>query len=351
MNLEKQRYLQRRTNRFPAWAVVVLCFLFVVFGCRKAVAQADDGSEEATAGGRASPEIANENPTEVRIGLYLLRIPSFDLRQNHVGVDFYLWFLWKGEEVTPVETFEIMNGTVQMKELIEQEVVDGWNYACLRVQSTITEYWDMSRYPLDRHTLNIEIEDTQYDVTDLVYTTKTETSGVDAGFQVTGWDLSDPVTEITTYSYKTNYGRPDMPADQASHYSRFVFSVHLERPSILFALKKFYGLFLAVFIGMCALMISPSHASPRFSVGVGAVFTIVGNHFVVASGLPDTSQLTLVDQLHIFAGVTILASIFASVVSVLLWDWDKKDASNRFDRVCVVLFPVVFLVFCLQSIV
>jgi len=282
-------------------------------------------------------------PSDIYIGLFILRINSVSLRDKQLGVDFYIWFRWRDENLKPQDTFELINGMIDKRNTVDERRYGDWFYACSRVQANVIQSWDMTRYPLDSHKIQIEIEDSKDDNAVLKYISDNKNCGIDRNLSLIGWELDNLFTRVTDYSYNTNYGDLELGEKKASLYSRFICSIELERPSIKFAFKQFYGLYIAALIGLATLFINPKHSSPRFSLSVGAVFTVMGNHFVVASNLPETSQLTLVDKLHIYAGFVILSCIIASVASLKLDDKGYAVYSRRLDYITFGFLSIIFI--------
>jgi hypothetical protein len=75
--------------------------------------------------------------TDVAVGAYILRLSNVSPQNGSFDVDMWLWFRWKGTDVRPDQTFEIVNGVISSRS--EAQVVDdgGVNYSTVRVQATI----------------------------------------------------------------------------------------------------------------------------------------------------------------------------------------------------------------------
>ena len=107
-------------------------------------------------------------PTDVFVGAYVIRIPSLSFRDNQWTVDAYVWFRWKGTlDPSPQDAFELCNGSIEKRELTDTKKVkvknggaeEEYQYACVRIQAVISNIWDISRYPFDRHVLSLLLED------------------------------------------------------------------------------------------------------------------------------------------------------------------------------------------------
>ncbi|MEO0185337.1 MAG: hypothetical protein ABIL20_06020 [candidate division WOR-3 bacterium] len=285
-----------------------------------------------------------QRPEQVYVGIYLNQITSMSLKDNQYVADFYIWFRWKDKDLNPLESFDVVNGHIESKEGVYHDKVNGFNYGACRVIATIKKFWDISRFPLDNHTLTIEIEDNDNEEFKLKYVPDTENSGTDPQVQVPGWKLGTTNAIVSAHTYKTNYGDISLPTNNASIYSRFIFSVNIIRPGYGYFFKLFFTVFVAALVALIALFIKPTDLDPRFGLGAGALFAAVASEVVIASLLPDTNIMTLTDKLHIISIFFIFLSIAESIVSLKLFASGKEEASRRLDRICFYIFLVVYVV-------
>jgi hypothetical protein len=270
-------------------------------------------------------------------------MPSMSMRDHTFGVDFYLWFRWKSRALKPHETFEIVNGTITSSELQEVKTVQGWEYACLRVQATVTKYWDISTYPFDSHEVTIDIEDQVKEESELRYVADEENCGLDRDVHVTGWRILGTSARVTPHAYRTNYGDIDDPPGQERFYSRFVFGVEMARPGIAATLKMFYLPYLASIIAIASLLVRATNHMPRFGLQMSAIAAVIISHLIVASGLPESGQMTLAEAVHVAAGATILLTMAESLLSLTLQEKGRAAAAAAIDRAALFSLAAVFV--------
>lgn len=300
----------------------------------------------------SSHKDAANSPADVDVGIYLLRIPSWDLRTTQISIDAYIWFRAK-ETVNPKpwETFEITNGTIEHKEVCDQKSFtqgkdgkkEAYSWACLRIQATLTQLWDLSRFPLDRHTLVIAIEDSKRDERLLRYHPDSDPCRIDENVSISGWTFGRPTVTSTSHHYQTTYGDPDLSSGGGTTFSRWVVEIPVNRTSVVYALKVLTALYVAVCIAFLAFFVKPHNAEVRFVIGTSAIFASVASQYVIAASLPDSSQLTLVEKLHIVGHATILVSLVISVVSLWLQERERHRAAWLLDRGIGVLVIVAYL--------
>jgi hypothetical protein len=313
-------------------------------------ADAEPGGESGPPndGAANSAPAAASNDAAVRayVGIYVNQIPSIGLRENEFVVDFWIWFRWRSDDLDPMATFEVANGRIDAKgEAFRKELPEG-HYAATRVTATITKFWDVSRFPLDNHVLEILIEDGDGEIDALVYVPDMENSGVSPQVRAPGYVVRQGTATVSEQRYQTNYGDTSLSTNNESVYSRFVFAVPLEREGWGYFAKLFFGLFVATAIALTSFFIKPTEVDPRFGLSVGAIFAAVASEYVVSRVLPDTNVLTMADRLHILAFACIFITILESTYSLHLYssgDEAKIRRSKRLDRASFLVLATAYI--------
>lgn len=286
-------------------------------------------------------------PIKVTVGVYVNHVYGIDIKNNSFNVDFYIWFRWtpvEGTELKPVDTFELTNGRITSKAGISKKTIDGQSYVIARVVASITKFWDLRRFPLDDHTLELQIEDSEHDVRTLVYDGDTANSTISPELQVSGWRVVASDGATSSHSYHTNYGDTSLPHDRASTYSRYNFDVDIERPGYGRFMKVFFGLFISVLISWCAFHVRPKESSPRVSLGVGATFAAAAVTVAINNSLPDTNDVTMADKLIMLTLGMIVLSVAQTITALALVARGREPVQQRLDRISAYAFPAVYLV-------
>ncbi len=300
---------------------------------------------EATTRWKLPEEASESRPAKrqipVHIGMHVLRLTSLDITNNQFSLDFWLWFRWKDDGIKPYARFELTNGKVDFSHVERVDKVGEENYACVRVQATMSCFWNVERFPLSRQKLTIEIEDDDLDADQLVYVADCENCGVDGNFRVAGWRLDGFSSQAIQHDYTTNYGDPRYPARKNTYFSRALFSIDLGRSDIFHSFKIFGGLYLAALVAFTVFFVKPDH---RLGLTVGAIFAAVASHTVVASYLPDAGVLTLADKLHLVTAILILISLFETAYALRLMHSNREAAYKRMDRVTFWVIAPLFVV-------
>ena len=223
---------------------------------------------------------------KVTAGMYVDRVFDVVLRDTSWKVDFYVWFIWDGPNVHPGDNFQIINGEILHKELVTDVDVGDEHYELYRVTAEITKFYNISRYPRDDHLMTILIESTKHQFFDLTYVPDAQGSEISSRVQIPGYEIFSKMLIEKRHSYKTRRGNPRLPEDFKATYSQLAFGIGIKRASWGLYLKMFIGIFSAVCLSLLAFFVSPSHTSPRFSIGVGAFFASIASIYVISSQIP-----------------------------------------------------------------
>jgi hypothetical protein len=290
----------------------------------------------------AAPTPSRAEPIPVTVGTYINQISELNLRENAVTADFYIWFRWKGEGINPIETFEVVNGRIEDRQIVDRRTIGDMEYAQARVLASLNNHWDVRRFPLDRQNITLAIEDAQADTRHIVYVPDVENSAYNPNITIPGYHLGASSAAATINTYETNYGDPTLPTGNPSEYARYLYSMEIERPDWSYALKLFSTIFISAMVAFLAFLVKPTDLDPRFGLGVGALFAVVASTFVITSQLPDSDQLTLSDKINIAAMGMIFFSIIQSAVSLKLYE-SSPTASARLDTLSLIFFPIAYI--------
>lgn len=282
---------------------------------------------------------------EVRIGTFINRVDGFNLKESRFDVDFYIWFVWSDPDLNPAESWEIVNGSVKNQFLSDAHPVDGGQYAAYRVQASIIKEFDLYKYPLDRHTLTIEIEDGAA-VQRLRYRADTANSALSDDFFAPGFIAGSPSFTVRDHVYRTNYGDPDMAGDSVSVYSRFIASFDIERPSTATAWKLYIGVFVAALISFLGLMARPEHTDVRFGLGSAALFAAIATQFVIASNMPETTILIVPDIICIVTISFVFLTLLQSGIALGLTGRGHEVLARRLDWAAMAVLLTSYITIC-----
>ncbi|MEY4695810.1 MAG: hypothetical protein RIT14_238 [Pseudomonadota bacterium] len=286
-------------------------------------------------------QTADPGVPQVEVGAYILRIANVSQKDGTFDVDMWLWFRWQDPSLAPHESFEISNGRIESRSEAVVSRDGDMNYTSVRVLATIFHDFDVRHYPLDSHILQINIEDENLDASGLVYVADPNTA-IDPDLKVPGWTVAIEDAQVQDHSYPTNYGLQSS-GQSSSTYSRLVFSVDLLRSDFGPLFKQFWISALSVLLGLLAFRVRATDLDARFGLGVGSIFAASANAFVIADSLPQSTTVTLAEQINFLSIGTIFLCVSLSVWSLRICYQGRDAASERLDRWALAVISVIYV--------
>jgi hypothetical protein len=294
--------------------------------------------------------VAAAEPAKVIVGIYVNQILDLSFKDRRYTIDFWVWFRWRAEgalaDFKPLESIELINGRIDNKSSIVEKKIGGVNYTSARIMASISEPWELDAFPLDNHRLRIRLENSEHVASELVYEIDVANSGLGDEINLSGWTVSFFDAGVTTKIYRSNFGDVSLPTSDRSEYSRLTFSMDLRREGHEAAIKLLTTMLVAPLVAFAAFLIRPTDVNTRFGVGVGALFAVATSAVLVASAVPDSSALTTADKLHMIAMIFIVASLVQSAICMKWVETGEEIRSKQVDRLCVFIFPLLFLLIC-----
>lgn len=345
--------LYRLFGRLPVVGAVVLVVL-ILAGAGRLRAQ-----EPSVATPVASPAVdaatpapdsggVPDEPIEVTVGFYLTSIYGLDQQASSYYADFYLWMRWQGD-VDPTVTVELLNNVerwgLTMTPIFEEpeQLPSGERLQQFHVQGQFFQPLSMKDFPLDKHGLSIQIEDSSYLGTQLVYTADEDQSGINPdlrlpGWVVTGWELTTP-----PHTYATGFGET---TTQSQEYSTAQFTLEIERPASYFRWKLMLPLLIVLILACSVLFVHPTYTEIRLAGPATALLTLVFLQQSYTSSLPDGGSLVLLDKIYALAYALVIGLIAITIVASHWIRTDEARVANavRLDRIGAMLLLGLFLI-------
>lgn len=294
--------------------------------------------------GTTAPETSlpdSAQPVPVTVGFYVDRISSLSVRDVSWTVDFYVWFLWRGDSIEPGSDFQVVDGWIESKVREKKELKGDEHYERYRVIATITEPFNVSRFPLDDHLLTIKIENPRYQRHQMLFVPDKENTSASSRLKVPAYEISGAELIEKPHSYKTTRGDPLLPTGIKSNYSQARLGFDLHRFGWGHFFKMFQSLYVALMISMLAMFIKPTNVDPRFGLGIGGLFAAVANSYAMASLIPDTGIMTLADMVNGVGVWMILLTVIQSTVSLHIFErLEAEELSRQFDKISFAILAV-----------
>lgn len=205
--------------------------------------------------------------------------------------------------------------------------------------------WDVSCFPFDKQLLKIEIEDSEYDTSQLTYIADKINSRIDTSFNSNEWHIEKFEIYGDVRTYQTTYGNPALSGK--SSYPRIVAEIIIQRNNSWIMLAKMLtGAYVAFFISCLVFFVSSENQDSRFGLCVGALFAAIGNKYIVESIVPTSTTNSLMDNVHNLTFTFILLIVVIIVISLSLFESEnelKKKRSLQLDKFA---FFSILILYC-----
>lgn len=283
-------------------------------------------------------------PDTVRIGIYITSIHDIDFKQKEYTANFWVWLKYKNKEFDFYNNLEIPQAKTVSKSFVTVDSSSDRIYMQMKLQCVMKDSWKISNFPFDRQNLRISFENSQFDSRYLVFLPDTVGEHYDRRFTLRGWLIDSCLISTGTKIYETGFGDEEL-AKPRTEYSSFRTRLVIKREATGLFWKMFLGMYIAFLIAYVCFYIHADGMDSRFGLGVGALFAVIGNKYIIDSALPESSSFTLVDLLHGITLFFILATIASNAYSLNLIKKDRVDKAYRFDTIAsrLVIFVYVLL--------
>ena len=195
---------------------------------------------------------------------------------------------------------------------------------------------------LDRHTLDIQIENPEHPADSLVYVADTSGAQIRNTLNLVGWQTEKCEIISEVHDYGTNFGNPQ---ENAQRYSNLSYNITLFRPISYFLLKMLLPLLVVMLVSIGALLLHPEHIDSRSSLPIGALLTAVFLQQSYSDALPDTGYMVLMDKIYLLSYI-LISMVLLQVIRAGNVIARKKPvkAMIRFERRLAQGFLLIFLI-------
>ena len=284
------------------------------------------------------PEVV---PDTVEVGAYVISLHDINFHDKEYTIRFWLWFVYDNPDFDFSKQLDIPNAKAIEPPEIIMDSIDGKAWAIMKMKCIMKERWDVKDFPFDRQHLKVQIENTLFDNTRLVFTPDVKGSKFDKEEAIDGWEIKNFIVDNGDNDYETGFG--DKSTD-SQVFSTFKLEMDIDRDALGLFMKIFIGMYIAFLISIISFTPHPSELEPRFGLPVGGLFAAVGNKYIIDSLLPESSDFTLVDTLHSLTFVSILMTLVVSAIALKLYDKGKEPLALKVNSIGSRVVISVYLV-------
>ncbi|HOY03752.1 MAG TPA: hypothetical protein PLO67_00040 [Saprospiraceae bacterium] len=284
-------------------------------------------------------------PQQVKTGVYLMNLYDLNMDEHSFYADFYIWFRWKGridptniEFVNAIEKWSMDKATFD-GDSTPVQLKSGEKYKIFRIEGRFFHSFSLNRFPLDRHSLDIQIENPEHPADSLIYVSDTSGAQIRNTLTLVGWETEGSEIISQVHDYGTNFGNP---YENAQRYSNLSYNITLSRPISYFLLKMLLPLFIVMLVSIGGLLLHPSHIDSRSSLPIGGLLTAVFLQQSYSGALPDTGYMVLMDKIYLL-GYILISVVLLQIIragNVMAKDKPLKPVIKLEKRLAQVLFAV-----------
>jgi hypothetical protein len=282
------------------------------------------------------------DPERVELGVWFNGLHSIDFLDGSFGAEFYLWWISPSADFAPFQVFQVLNGRNWSVRAVDHRTLpDGRYYTSGIVSVTVNHDWELLYYPFDRQRLQIVIE-TPFTASELRLVPNQRDSVVSQfvdvpGFEVTGLSLEEHVE-----NYETDFGLQD---DDGRQFSRLIIEIDLKRESGRIVVAVLIGFIVANLIALFTYMIHVSMLSVRATMVASAIFSAVGNTYLVNSVVHPAVGSLLLDRIALGSFAAILVALLNGIIVARLFRQQKEVLARNVNWTIFVLLVLGLAVF------
>jgi hypothetical protein len=285
----------------------------------------------------------DQAPDTVLAGIYINSIHNIDFKQKEFAISCWLWLRYNNRDFDFVQNLEIPSAKSVTKSFSTVDTSDGDVYLLMKLDCVMKDSWKINNFPFDKQSLRFNIENSQYDSSELVFKPDTTGSHFDAKYTIRGWKVDSLLITNGIKTYETAFGDKHI-TDKQTQYSNFKVKMVISRDATGLFWKMFLGMYIALMIAYMCFYIHADSIDSRFGLSVGALFAVVGNKYVVESSLPESNSFTLVDSLHGLTLLFILLTIMSNAISLRLVKAYGIKSANRFDFMMAQAMLLIYII-------
>ena len=296
-------------------------------------------------------EDSTHKPDTVAIGIYITSIHDIDYRQKEYTINFWLWFTYKNPEIDFYKYLEVPDAkscAISYNEI--DSAIPGRPATVLKLQCVMKDSWNIENFPFNRQDLKFTIENAQSDINDLVFVKDDRGKNYDkhalsgmGNDSLKGWDIEPDSFKISigAQQYETAF---DDTTNGPTVYSAYKVKIGIKRNATGLFWKIFLGMYVSFLIALACFFIHTDSIDSRFGLGVGALFAVIGNKYIIESSLPESSTFTLVDMLHGLTLFFILTVVVSSVYVLNLIKKGKINQAYKVDKIVAYVSTFIYVV-------
>jgi hypothetical protein len=237
---------------------------------------------------------------KVKVGMLVNTIDDYDVKTGTFTADFFI-SLTSALPMPPLN-LQFPNGTLEKKE----EIADKPTFKLYRLTGAFKSAADLRKYPFDSQELKIIVEDDRRGIDQLEFVVDHDRTQLARGFRAVGWQAGFVEARTLSQTYPDRFENDDL------FYSRYTFSLGIDRFATSAAFKVFVPAFVVVIISLLGMWVPADNMEVRSNSGAPMLAGAVLFHFALMQELPATSYLTRADKLMLGVYVSLALGMLST---------------------------------------
>ncbi len=284
--------------------------------------------------------VAEENV--IYMGIWVINVYGFDYPNGNYVFDYYIYFFWSDPNITTVQWY-MMNGKPSnpiTKEMVSNGTLEGFNFEFWRVRADLSYPLEAGNYPFEPVTLPISIEVVNPNKPGQPYQLRwlEESSGVDPGFKIVGWDVTDVQYSIVLHEYPF-VESPQAIMDIVIKREMIVAFPEVILPPLIFCLVSAFSFLLR--------MDDSGAFGLRVGLNTSMLITAVLFNLSMQKQIPPTSTINFytiyITGVFIFLALNLIVTILGYVEFNYHKDPAKLRRINRYGVIMSTSIPIIII--------
>ena len=314
------------------------------------------------AGGAEMPAVierprADDGPTRVSIGIWMVDITSIDSAQQSFTAEMALVLRWNDPRLAhtgngvvryPLEQvwhprIAVVNETNSVSrkfpDLVEVEP-DGKVTYRQRYAGAFSQPLRLRSFPFDRQTFRLQFVAVRYRANEVQFVPDQDwidnglkqAGGIATSITLPDWTIESWNTKSLSYALAPGF-----------EYSGYAFEFTASRNAQHYVWKVILPLVLIVIMSWAVFWIDPVTSNSQISIAVTSMLTLIAYRFAIDNQLPRLPYTTNLDAFILMSTVLVFFSFIEVLVTTILENQKRNRLAITIDRSCRVIFPVIFL--------
>jgi hypothetical protein len=295
---------------------------------------------------RALPVAAQPQPQprQALIGLYLADVHNLDFATGKFTADFWVWTVADADRPSPLESAYIVNEVGKWAEPINTEKAEDKRWDLRRIRADLWADWQVHRFPFDRQTLTILIEESVLSTEELVYIADLKDSGINPKLAIAGWSIVGWEVQAVKHPYSSSFGDPHDHSEVSS--PRLVYTLTVQRQGV----TTFVDLTIGAFVSFGVLALSfrllpivPPIFGARMVIIVGSMFTAMTSMRSLGSSYSFSFGETLPTRIHLATLAAGFLAALGAVIARYMVEKGNEALALRWDFWSMIVFTLAYI--------